>query len=60
MVRKHRYLLFEATRACQNDSRFCYNVWKEDPAYPPGELPLDDTLEMPVSYTHLTLPTSSE
>jgi radical SAM protein with 4Fe4S-binding SPASM domain len=43
-ARKHKYLLFEATRGCQNDCLFCYNVWKEDAAYPPGELSLDQTL----------------
>ena len=42
--RKHNYLLFEATKSCQNNCVFCYNVWKEDPAYPRGELSLERTL----------------
>lgn len=46
MKRKHRYLLYEVTKACQNECLFCYNVWKEDPAYPREELSTDDALRM--------------
>jgi len=45
-LRKHKYLLFEATKSCQNNCAFCYNVWKEDPAYPQGELSLESTLKL--------------
>lgn len=44
--RKHKYLLFEVTKACQNRCLFCYNVWKEDPGYPARELALDETLRL--------------
>jgi radical SAM protein with 4Fe4S-binding SPASM domain len=44
--RKHKYLLFEVTKGCQNNCRFCYNVWKEEPAYPRAELSLDDTFRL--------------
>jgi radical SAM protein with 4Fe4S-binding SPASM domain len=43
---RHKYLLFEVTKACQNDCAFCYNVWKEDPGYPREELTLADTVRL--------------
>ncbi len=46
MRRKHRYLLYEVTRRCQNDCVFCYNVWKEVPDYPAGELSTADAIRM--------------
>jgi radical SAM protein with 4Fe4S-binding SPASM domain len=44
--RKHKYLLFEVTKSCQNNCQFCYNVWKEEPDYPAQELSLGDTLHL--------------
>lgn len=40
----HQYLLFELTKACQNDCVFCYNVWKEVDDYPAEELSTADAL----------------
>jgi radical SAM protein with 4Fe4S-binding SPASM domain len=44
--RIHKYLLFEVTKSCQNDCIFCYNVWKEDAAYPKEELSTEATLAL--------------
>lgn len=44
--RKHKYLLFEVTKSCQNRCLFCYNVWKEEPDYPARELSLGETLKL--------------
>ena len=46
MRRKHRYLLYEVTKRCQNSCVFCYNVWKETADYPQGELSTEDSLRM--------------
>ena len=46
MRRRHRYLLYEVTPRCQNSCVFCYNVWKETPDYPTGELSTEDALRL--------------
>ena len=35
------YLIFEVTQQCNCNCLYCYNVWKENEAYPKGELSLD-------------------
>lgn len=42
----HQYLLFELTKACQNDCMFCYNVWKEVDDYPEEELSTEQALRV--------------
>ena len=37
-------LVIELTQRCNHDCRYCYNVWKNDPHYPSGELGTADTL----------------
>lgn len=32
------HIMFEVTQRCNNDCVYCYNVWKDDPGYPRGEL----------------------
>jgi radical SAM protein with 4Fe4S-binding SPASM domain len=44
--RRHRYLLFELTKSCQNNCVFCYNVWKEDDEYPGAELATADATRL--------------
>lgn len=44
--RPHQYLLFELTKACQNDCVFCYNVWKEVDGYPAEELSTEDAFSV--------------
>lgn len=34
------YIIFEITPRCNSDCLYCYNVWKENEKYPPGELNL--------------------
>lgn len=35
------YLIFEVTPRCNSNCLYCYNVWKENEAYPKGELSLN-------------------
>ncbi|MFH1999749.1 MAG: radical SAM protein [Planctomycetota bacterium] len=44
--KRHNYLLFELTKACQNRCVFCYNVWKEDHAYPKEELTATEAMKL--------------
>jgi radical SAM protein with 4Fe4S-binding SPASM domain len=30
--------MFEVTQSCNSNCKFCYNIWKENPQYPKGEL----------------------
>lgn len=46
MKRKHRYLLYEVTKRCQNTCVFCYNVWKEISDYPREELSTRDSITL--------------
>lgn len=38
--------VFEATPRCNHRCLHCYNVWKNPPPYPTGELPTGETLEL--------------
>ena len=46
MRRKHRYLLYEVTKRCQNSCVFCYNVWKETVGYPREELSTAEAIRL--------------
>jgi MoaA/NifB/PqqE/SkfB family radical SAM enzyme len=36
------HIMFETTQRCNNNCIYCYNVWKENPDYPKGELSLSE------------------
>jgi radical SAM protein with 4Fe4S-binding SPASM domain len=44
--RQFRYIQLELTDACNHRCSFCYNVWKEDGAYPEGHLGPDETIAL--------------
>ncbi len=44
--RQFRYIQLELTDACNHRCSFCYNVWKEDAAYPSGHLGPDETIAL--------------
>lgn len=46
MARRRPLLLFEITARCNQECRFCYNVWKGNGSSTPGELGPDSTREM--------------